>query len=401
MKSSPLSAKSSASRLRSLHKVARMKHPKLRFKEFDGGWQETRIGKVLCKVSNPVDVDPGAKYAQIGIRSHCKGIFHKEPVTGESLGDKRVFWVEPDALVLNIVFAWEQAVAVTGERERGMVASHRFPMYLGKDGQAEPNFISLLFQTRKGKALLEMASPGGAGRNKTLGQKEFEELKIVLPSAPEQRKISTFFAAFEARLQMQETRIKLLQEYRRSLSSRIFQQEIKFKDSNGINFPAWEEKKLEEILTVRYGKDHKHLGQGKIPLLGTGGVMKYVDRALYDKPSVLIGRKGTIDKPQFISEPFWTVDTLFYTEISEGYLPYFAYLAVNQVDWKKHNQATGVPSLNTEAINNAKVTVPVSLEEQGKITDFLGAVDAKIDQAERAFKASKSFKASLLQQMLI
>lgn len=378
-----------------------MKYPKIRFRGFEGGWSESKIGEVLRKVSNPVDVDPGTTYTQIGIRSHGKGIFHKEPVTGESLGDKRVFWVEPEALVLNIVFAWEQAVGITTYRERGMVASHRFPMYLGKDDKAEPRFFFLMFLRRKGKALLEMASPGGAGRNKTLGQKEFEELKIFLPSTPEQRKISTFLAAFDARIELQEARLKLLQEYRRSLSSRIFRQEIKFKDSAGNDFPAWEEKKLGEILTVRYGKDHKHLSKGPIPLLGTGGIMKYVDRALYDKPSVLIGRKGTIDKPQFIKEPFWTVDTLFYTEIAEGYLPFFAYLTVCQIDWKRHNQATGVPSLNTEAINNAKVIVPAALEEQAKIADFLGAIDAKIESARRTLESLKKYKLGLLHQMFI
>ena len=77
------------------------------------GWNLTPLGSVLERVSLPVDVDPTKEYREIGIRSHGKGIFHKPSVTGESLGEKRVFWVVPDTLVLNIVFAWEQAVAIT------------------------------------------------------------------------------------------------------------------------------------------------------------------------------------------------------------------------------------------------------------------------------------------------
>lgn len=91
------------------------------------GWKVTALGSVLNRVTLPVAVDLSREYREIGIRSHGKGIFHKSPVTGESLGDKRVFWVVPDALVLNIVFAWEQAVAVTSSQEAGMIA-HRDQM---------------------------------------------------------------------------------------------------------------------------------------------------------------------------------------------------------------------------------------------------------------------------------
>lgn len=118
-----------------------MRKPNLRFAGFEDEWKESEIKNVLRKISRPVKVASTSEYRQIGIRSHGKGIFHKAQVTGAALGDKRVFWVEPNALVVNIVFAWEQAVAVTTEREKGMVASHRFPMYVAKESRAEPEFV--------------------------------------------------------------------------------------------------------------------------------------------------------------------------------------------------------------------------------------------------------------------
>ena len=106
--------------------------PVMRFSDFKKPWETKPIERVLERRSTAVAVEPDTQYTQIGMRSHGKGIFHKDPVSGKSLGNKRVFWVHPECLVLNIVFAWEQAVGKTTERENGLIASHRFPMYAPK-----------------------------------------------------------------------------------------------------------------------------------------------------------------------------------------------------------------------------------------------------------------------------
>lgn len=161
------------------------------------GWKLAPLGSVLERVVKPVQVEPSREYREIGIRSHGKGAFHKSPVSGASLGDKRVFWVVPNALVLNIVFAWEQAVAITSERENGMIASHRFPMYRPLNGRCDLRYLLHFFKTSRGKALLELASPGGAGRNKTLGQKEFDYLKVPMPSILEQERIASLLDTWD------------------------------------------------------------------------------------------------------------------------------------------------------------------------------------------------------------
>jgi type I restriction enzyme S subunit len=166
--------------------------PELRFPEFHGDWETARIDHFLVRYVNPVKVESATIYKQIGIRSHGKGIFHKEPVTGEALGNKRVYWVHPEAFTVNIVFAWEQAVALTSSNENGYIASHRFLMFLPREDRANLKFVLLFFLRKRGKHLLELASPGGAGRNKTLGQDSFAELEITLPKKEEQEKIASF-----------------------------------------------------------------------------------------------------------------------------------------------------------------------------------------------------------------
>lgn len=153
-------------------------------------WNIEMINNLVERVRKPVKVMPESKYKQIGIRSHGKGIFYKDEVTGSEIGNKAVFWVEPGCFIVNIVFAWEMAIAKTSPKEIGMIASHRFPMYKPLNDKLDLDFLTYFFKTKWGNNLLELASPGGAGRNKTLGQNEFLELNIPLPQLEEQRKIA-------------------------------------------------------------------------------------------------------------------------------------------------------------------------------------------------------------------
>lgn len=377
-----------------------MATPKLRFKEFCGDWSKKRLDSFLERTSNPVNVIDTQNYVQIGIRSHGKGIFHKESVTGKELGNKRVFWVVPNALVVNIVFAWERAIAVTSDKENGLIASHRFPMYLPKDGLSDVNFLRYMFITDKGQSYLELASPGGAGRNKTLGQSNFAELKIDLPIVEEQTKIASFLSNVDEKISQLTQKHALLSQYKQGMMQKLFSQQLRFKADDGSEFGEWDELKFKDVIKIKYGKDHKKLEDGDIPVLGTGGIMRYVDSYLYDGESILIGRKGTIDKPQFISGKFWTVDTLFYTEIGERILPKFAFQQLLLVNWLNLNEATGVPSLNTTSIGNIDIKVP-SLEEQTKIANFLSATDQKIKVVEQQIEQAKTWKKGLLQQMFV
>lgn len=197
--------------------------PELRFTEFRncGSWEEHKVSDLMVRVSNPVDVDPMETYREIGIRSHGKGIFHKPPVTGKELGNKRVFWMEDDAFIINIVFAWELAVASTTSKEVGMIASHRFPMYKPKNKTSNIDFMKYLFLTHKGKELLGIASPGGAGRNKTLGQKEFDNLKVLAPSIDEQAKIAANLKAIDDLISNQSNKIERLIDHKKGLMQKV------------------------------------------------------------------------------------------------------------------------------------------------------------------------------------
>lgn len=185
------------------------------------GWRKEKISDILEKVATPVGVVPNEKYRQIGIRSHAKGIFYKEPVSGESLGNKRVFHIEPNCFVVNIVFAWEQAVAKTTEDEKGMIASHRFPMYRARQNRYDIDYILYLFKSKLGKHLLSLASPGGAGRNKTLGQRDFSGLEVAIPTTGEQTKIAQILSTWDQTIANTEKLIANSQAQKKALMQQL------------------------------------------------------------------------------------------------------------------------------------------------------------------------------------
>ncbi len=134
----------------------------------------------------PIEVEPEKDYYELGIRSFGKGAFHKPSISGAALGTKKIFQIKPGDLLFNIVFAWEGAVAVARPEDEGRVGSHRFLTCVPKDKLATSAFLFFHFLTEQGLQQLGEASPGGAGRNRTLGLKALEEIVVPIPSLEKQ-----------------------------------------------------------------------------------------------------------------------------------------------------------------------------------------------------------------------
>ena len=163
----------------------------------------------------------------------------------------------------------------------------------------------------------------------------------------------------------------------------------------------WQTKVLGELLTIRHGRNQREVEStdGEYPILGTGGEIGRANKFLYNSPSVLIGRKGTIDKPRYMDTPFWTVDTLFYSEIKPENDPKFLYYIFNTIDWKRYNEASGVPSLSASTISTIKVNVPEK-PEQERIVGVLEVWDEYIEKLEQKIALKEQLKKGLMQQLL-
>lgn len=165
----------------------------------------------------------------------------------------------------------------------------------------------------------------------------------------------------------------------------------------------YNEYSLADLVTIKYGKNQKKVlsDNGEIPIYGTGGLMGYATESLYDRPSVLIGRKGTIGKVKYVDHPFWTVDTLFYTIVNtDVVLPKYLYYVMSLIDLNNYNEGTSIPSLRTETLNRLIFSIP-SLEEQEKVLSCIRPIDDKIALNDRINNNLKQQAQAIYQQMFI
>ncbi len=163
----------------------------------------------------------------------------------------------------------------------------------------------------------------------------------------------------------------------------------------------WEVKKIGELLKVCHGRSQHAVEDpnGEYPILGTGGCMGFARSYIYNKPSVLIGRKGTINKPKYMDSPFWSVDTLFYSIVSESSNAKFMFYKLCMIDWMQYNEASGVPSLNAHTIEAIEIAVP-PLAEQTAIAEVLSDMDTEIAVLEQRRDKTRAIKQGMMQELL-
>lgn len=386
-------------------------------------WVIYKMSDILEPISIPVDLKSGIKYREIGIRSHGKGIFHKEITNAETIGNKRVFEVIPNALIFNIVFAWEQAVAKTSEEDKGFIASHRFPQYLPKDNLSDIDYLLYLFMSPKGKYLLNLASPGGAGRNKTLGKKAFDDLELKLPTTTEQQIIAKILSTWDQAISKTERLIDNSTQQKKALMQQLLTGKKRLLDESGKRFEGeWEEVTIGSTSKCFSGgtpsRSKEEYYGGKIPWITSGklndrfvySVNEYITELgvenssakLVKKESILIAMYGatagrvavnmldgaTVNQAVLALEPKKNFHKLFLFYLFE-------------VEMVKALQLVqgGQPNLSASIIKSIKVRIPI-LSEQQKIATVLTTADKEIELLEQQLADLQQEKKALMQVLL-
>lgn len=176
-------------------------------------------------VRRPVSVEVEKSYPELGVRSFGKGTFHKPPLSGGDVGSKKLFWIHPGDLVFQIVFAWEGAVAIAKPEDANRCGSHRFLTCVCDPKQVLADWLLFYFLTPVGLAQLGEASPGGAGRNRTLGIDKLARMQVPVPPMEQQLKIASIMEAKRQFLEM-NTFERDAEALRRSILSKAFRGEL-------------------------------------------------------------------------------------------------------------------------------------------------------------------------------
>ena len=386
-----------------------------------GDWDVYMLGDCLSRVERPVEVKPNELYTQIGIRSHGKGLFYKEPVTGAALGNKAVFWIEPDCFIVNIVFAWEQAIGKTTQSEVGMIGSHRFPMYRPVNDRVDIDYLISYFLTKRGTDILEAASPGGAGRNKTLGQDRFLKSKIVLPPIEEQQKIAAILTTQDRVIELKEKRLAEKQRQKKYLMQQLLTGKKRLPGFSG----EWKNIKLCEVLSERKEKNVEqnlricsvavqkgvvdqveHLGRSYAANDTSNYSVAHYGDIIYTKSPTgdfLYGIvKQNLLQEKVAVSPLYGVFTPMTFGLGYFLHTYFqsAICARNYLLPIVQKGAKNTINITNDTFISSKLYLPLDVEEQKAIADTFIAADREIDLLRQDIEQEKQKKKALMQLLL-
>lgn len=193
---------------------------KTRIKGFNENWKVKVMNECLNFTPRPI-VKPSENYLALGLRSHGKGIFHKTDFDPASIAMETMYEVKENDLIINITFAWEHAVAIVSKKDEGGLVSHRFPTYTFNVENAIPEYFKHFILQKKFKFLLELISPGGAGRNRVMSKTDFLKLEVKLPEVKEQKAIADILDKATEELKQYEQKLETLQLQKKGLMQRL------------------------------------------------------------------------------------------------------------------------------------------------------------------------------------
>ena len=220
----------------------------------------------------------------------------------------------------------------------------------------------LLYFLQYKKSYLLSISQGGATRN-ALTKRMIEDIELLLPNLSHQRKVVSILRSLDDKIELNRRINDNLEQQAQALFKSWF---VDFEPFRGGKFvesqlgmipKGWKVGTLSDLLDIRYGKDHKKLNDGNIPVYGSGGIMRLVDGILYNGESVLIPRKGTLNNVLYVNWPFWTVDTMFYSIEKVPNVAKYCHLLLSKLDLASMNSGSAVPSMTTDILNKIQIIV--------------------------------------------
>lgn len=332
-------------------------------------WKEVRLGDV-CEIITGFPF-PGKKYSKEGIR-----VVRGDNVTIGNLRwdtekDKR--WNEPfDKTEYYSLQANDIVIGMDGSRvgkNKARIKKEDLPLLLAQrvacvrhNELAEQDYLYYNIFSKKFIDYVNSIHTGSAIPH--ISQKQIEDYKILLPDLETQRRIASILSSLDRKIELNNKINADLEEMAQAIFKNWFIDFEPFKDGKfvdselGMIPEGWKVGTLEDLITIKYGKDHKKLEDGTFPVYGSGGLMRFVNSWLYNGESVLIPRKGTLDNIMYVCEKFWTVDTMFFSVPKMDYVMKYVYNYIKRFDFSKMNEGTSVPSNTAARLNKMQILIP-------------------------------------------
>jgi len=367
-------------------------------------WGVFQVGEVSSKVGSGVTPTGGSRvYTSSGrpfVRSQNVGwgclelndiAYIDESIHATFSGTE----VHDSDVLLNITGASIGRAAVADKRVVGGNVNQHVCIIRAKQDVLEPRFLGAFLISSYGQKQIDSFQAGG--NRQGLNFKQVSSINLPAPeNVEEQRAIATALSDVDALLEELDRLIAKKRDIKQAAMQQLLTGEIRLPGFEG----EWEARRIGDVLEVRHGRSQKEVEtkDGEYPIYASGGEIGRANTYLYSKPSVLIGRKGTIDAPRYCDQPFWTVDTLFYTELLDRNSAKFMYYKFCMIPWRNYNEASGVPSLSARTIENIEIVLPTH-EEQEAIAAVLSDMDTEIQALEQRRSKTAELKQGMMQEL--
>ena len=397
------------------------KVPKLRFKEFSNEWEEKKLGEISEVIKQKADEINDFPILTI---SAGKGFINQEDRFSKIIAGKSL---EKYTLLKKNEFSYNRGnskqykygcIYKLNNYEIALVPNVYRSFKLNKEN---PEFYFQLFQKKYLDNQLKKIISSSARMDGLLNisEKDFFDVKVPLTLLKEQEKIANFLSSIDKKISLTEEKLELFREYKKGVMQKIFSQELRFKDSEGNNYPEWEEKILDDIGEIITGKtpstkEEKYwngeiqfvtptdMKGNKYQFVTQRTVTEKINIELLSKGTIMFTCIGTIGKMSIATNLCITnqqINSIIVNEkINNEYVYYYLLSIVPKIQSTK--STTTMPIINKTEFSKFEIQLP-TLEEQQKIVDFLSSIDSKIESIEKELEGLKEFKRGLLQQMFV
>lgn len=284
------------------------------------------------------------------------------------------------------------AIALNDRFDKMLVSQAYTPFEVKDEQELLPEYLMMWFRRPEFDRYARFKSHGSA--REIFDWEEMCNVMLPIPHIDKQREIVKEYNTIQNRIALNQQLIQKLEETAQAIYKEWFVEGIDME-----NLPeGWRVGKLPDLIEVKYGKAYSHLIDGEIPLYGSGGLMGKVSKALYTKPSVLIPRKGTLSNIMFVNQPFWCVDTMFYSIFIDDVNGYYSYYILKQLDFDALNQGSAVPSMTTAFLNDIDVVLP-NQDRLNEFNEFLHKITSHKENIEKENQKLTELKALLLSRL--
>lgn len=373
---------------------------------------------ITFKLGDVADVQTGPFGSQLHQSDYCeKGI---PIITVEHLGEKRISYDSIPQVNKEDYLRLKKYVLGTGDMVFSRVGSVDRCSYVSNDEdgwlfsgrclrvrptstEIYPVFLYYYFCQERVKEYIRNIAVGAT--MPSINTKILSDVSISIPKIDVQKAIAATLSCLDDKIEINSRMNKSLEVVAQEIFKSWFVdfkpfQDGEFVDSELGRIPkGWKVKKFSDLVAVRYGKDHKKLANGTIPVYGSGGLMRYADRSLCDSETVLIPRKGSLNNILYICEPFWSVDTMFYTEMKFSNIAKYIYHFIKGKDLVSMNCGSAVPSMTTDILNRMPVIHP-AVDVLEKYDYLVSPLYSKMDMLKKENVNLASLRDTLLPKLM-